>query len=86
MAETLTYDHCNFTVGPDVDETLVQRFHSLLMGMSYDDPEVRPLMELEGLEEWRDGRTEGYHLLYAAVDGEQFNDENGAIVVSDYRY
>ena len=86
LAETPAYDHCNFTVGPAADETLVQRFHNLLMSMAYDDPEVRPLMELEGLKEWRDGRTEGYHLLDVAVDGEQFYDENGAIVASDYRY
>ena len=28
--------------------------------MSFDDPAVRPLLELEGLREWRPGRTSGY--------------------------
>ncbi|MEP6984372.1 MAG: phosphate/phosphite/phosphonate ABC transporter substrate-binding protein [Chloroflexota bacterium] len=86
LAETPAFDHCNFTVGPDVSSTLVERFHSLLMGMSYDDPEVRPLMELEGLKEWRDGRVEGYHILDEAVNDERFYDANGVIVEPTYQY
>ena len=31
--------------------------------MSYDDPEVRPLLDLEGLKEWVPGRVEGYAQL-----------------------
>ena len=30
--------------------------------MSYSDPEVRPLLDLEGLKQWQPGRTEGYAL------------------------
>jgi phosphonate transport system substrate-binding protein len=86
LAETPAFDHCNFTVGPDVSTELVGRFHSLLMGMSYDDPEVRPLMELEGLKEWRDGRVEGYHILDEAVNDERFYDANGVIVEPTYQY
>ncbi|MEO8391355.1 MAG: PhnD/SsuA/transferrin family substrate-binding protein [Chloroflexota bacterium] len=86
LAETPAYDHCNFTVGPEVNDQLIQRFHALLMGMSYDDPAVRPLMELEGLKEWREGRVEGYHILDAAVDDERFYGDNGAIVEPNYRY
>ncbi len=86
LTETPAFDHCNFTVGPDVSSTLIERFHSLLMGMSYDDPEVRPLMELEGLKEWRDGRVEGYHILDEAVNDERFYDDNGAIVETTYQY
>jgi hypothetical protein len=36
--------------------------------MSYDDPAVRPLLDLEGLKVWKPGRTEGYALLERAVD------------------
>ena len=36
--------------------------------MSYADPEVRPLLDLEGLKQWLPGRTEGYALLAEAVD------------------
>jgi hypothetical protein len=62
------YDHCNFTVldGAPPEETA--RFRELLLGMSYADPEVRPLLDLEGLKQWLPGRTEGYALLAEAVD------------------
>jgi phosphonate transport system substrate-binding protein len=86
LAETPAYDHCNVTVGPAAAQALVDRFHALLMAMSYDDPEVRPLMELEGLKEWRNGRTEGYQPLEVAVDAAGFYDRNGAITESDYHY
>ena len=86
LAETPAYDHCNVTVGPAAPQALVDRFHALLMAMSYDDPQVRPLMELEGLTQWRDGRTEGYRPLEAAVDATGFYDRNGAILEDDYHY
>jgi ABC-type phosphate/phosphonate transport system substrate-binding protein len=86
LARTPAYDHCNVTVGPAASEALVAPFHTLLMAMSYDDPEVRPLMELEGLTEWRDGRVEGYVPLEAAVDAAGFYDRDGAITEDDYRY
>jgi phosphonate transport system substrate-binding protein len=86
LAETPAYDHCNVTVGPAAPQALVDRFHALLMAMSYDDPEVRPLMELEGLTQWRDGRTEGYQPLAAAVDAAGFYNRDGAIVEGDYQY
>jgi ABC-type phosphate/phosphonate transport system substrate-binding protein len=86
LAETAAYDHCNVTVGPAAPEPLVQRFHTLLMAMSYDDPEVRPLMELEGLTAWREGRVEGYRPLDAAVDAAGFYDRDGAIIESEYGY
>ncbi|MFN8499951.1 MAG: PhnD/SsuA/transferrin family substrate-binding protein [Anaerolineae bacterium] len=68
LAETSAYDHCNFTVGPTAPADLVERFHALLMGMSYDDPDVRPLFDMEGLTAWREGRLEGYQPLAHAVD------------------
>jgi hypothetical protein len=46
----------------------VERFRELLLGMSYDDPEVRLLLDLEGLKRWLPGRTEGYALLSKAMD------------------
>jgi hypothetical protein len=36
--------------------------------MSYDDPEVRPLLDMEGLKVWQPGRTSGYALLERACD------------------
>lgn len=86
LAETPPYDHCNFTVGPAAPEALVERFHALLLAMKYDDPLVRPLMDLEGLTEWRDGRVEGYRDLDAAVDQSGFYDPAGVIIAQDYQY
>lgn len=86
LAETPAYDHCNVTVGPNAPEPLVARFYALLMAMSYDDPKVRPLMELEGLTAWRDGRLEGYRPLETAVDAAGFYDQDGAIIEADYTY
>ena len=46
----------------------VALFRDLLLGMSYADPEVRRLLDLEGLKRWLPGRTERYDLLSKAVD------------------
>lgn len=86
VARTGTYDHCNFTTSPGAPKELVIRFVELLMGMAWDDPEVRPLLELEGLKAWREGRTSGYALLERAVDDEKFYDAKGNILASNYRY
>lgn len=86
LARTGLYDHCNFTTSPGAPAALVDRFVQLLLGMSWDDPEVRPLLELEGLRAWRPGRTSGYARLERAVDDERFYDEKGGILVADYRY
>jgi phosphonate transport system substrate-binding protein len=68
LATTPTYDHCNFTVLDGAPSKLVDRFRELLLGMSYADPSVRPLLDLEGLKQWRAGRTVGYAALNDAVD------------------
>jgi ABC-type phosphate/phosphonate transport system substrate-binding protein len=86
LARTGAYDHCNFTTSPGAPEETVARFAELLMGMAWDDPSVRTLLELEGLKAWREGRTSGYALLERAVDDEKFYDAKGNILVADYRY
>ncbi len=68
IAETAPYDHCNFTVLDGGDEAKVARFTDLLLGMRYDDASVRPLMDLEGLKQWRFGRTAGYAPIARAID------------------
>lgn len=68
IAQTAEYDHCNFTVLDTAPEKAVAQFRSLLLSMSYDDPQTRPLFDLEGLKQWRPGRTEKYALLARAVD------------------
>jgi phosphonate transport system substrate-binding protein len=68
LAETAPYDHCNFTALDGAPAALLDRFCELLLGMRYDDPAVRPLLDLEGLTAWRPGRTSGYAQLAHACD------------------
>jgi ABC-type phosphate/phosphonate transport system substrate-binding protein len=67
LAHTPPYDHCNFTVLEGAPAEPVNRFRELLLGMSYADPEVRALLDLEGLKQWHPGRAEGYSALDAAL-------------------
>lgn len=85
IAQTAPFDHCNMTIGPNVDATTADRFRLLLLGMSYADPELRQLFDLEGLTRWCDGRTVGYAPLESAVDTLNFYDRRGAVHASDYR-
>jgi phosphonate transport system substrate-binding protein len=62
------FDHCCFTAIDTAPVEQTARFAELLFDMKYDDPEVRPLMDLEGLKAWKPGRTNGFSLLSAAVD------------------
>jgi len=62
VLQTAPYDHCNFTV-LDGGPPAIARFRELLLAMSYDDPRVRPLLDMEGLKAWRPGRTSGYAQL-----------------------
>ena len=68
LSVTRPYDHCCFTVLDGAPEATIDRFVTLLLGMSYDDPEVRPLLDMEGLKQWREGRTSGFAQLNAACD------------------
>jgi phosphonate transport system substrate-binding protein len=68
LAQTPVYDHCNFTILDDAPAEPVARFRELLLGMSYGDANVRPLLDLEGLKQWVPGRVSGYAQLAAAVD------------------
>jgi ABC-type phosphate/phosphonate transport system substrate-binding protein len=67
LGETMPYDHCNMTVLGE-RHPAIDRFVDLLLAQSWEDPEVRPLLEMEGLRAWRPGRVEGYQPLEAAVD------------------
>jgi len=84
LMRTDRYDHCTVTVLDDAGRPEVERFVELLLSMSFDDPEVRPLLQLEGLRQWRPGRTSGYELLEAAVDRLRFYGTDGAILTEGY--
>ncbi|HEU5179233.1 MAG TPA: PhnD/SsuA/transferrin family substrate-binding protein [Candidatus Polarisedimenticolia bacterium] len=68
LAQTAPYDHCNFTVLDGVPTPPLARFTELLLAMSYDDPAVRALLDMEGLKQWLPGRVNGYAQLNRAVD------------------
>jgi ABC-type phosphate/phosphonate transport system substrate-binding protein len=86
LSQTVPYDHCNMTVTDAGPQGALARFGELLLAMDYGDPEVRPLLDLEGLKQWKPGRTSGYAALEAAVDDLGFYDGKGAITAGpDYR-
>jgi phosphonate transport system substrate-binding protein len=85
IAATAPYDHCTMTAGPAADPALTARLSELLLGMSYTDAQLRPLLDLEGLKEWRPPRLEGYEQLERAVDESGFYTADGAIGARYYR-
>ena len=92
LAQTPRYDHCTMTAGPSASDAAaaataaaVGRFGRLLLGMDYADASLRPLLDLEGLKEWRPPRLSGYQQLERAVDEAGFYDRDGAIIADGYR-
>lgn len=79
--QTPKYDHCIFTALDDVDPARCQRFTELLLAQRYDDPVVRPLLDLEGLKQWKTGRLTGFAQLERSVDDLKFS---GAQTVRDF--
>jgi phosphonate transport system substrate-binding protein len=68
LATTPPFDHCNFTTAADVPDHRVKPFLDALFAMSFQDPEVRVFMEMEGLKKWLPARTSGYAQLEKAVE------------------
>lgn len=81
ISQTPKYDHCIFTALDDVDPVVCQRFTELLLAQRYDDPVVRPLLDLEGLKQWKPGRLSGFAQLERSVDDLSFS---GAQTVRDF--
>jgi phosphonate transport system substrate-binding protein len=81
IARTAPFDHCNMTVP---DPARAGRFGELLLSMSYADPQVRPLLDMEGLTEWQPGRSSGYAALEAAVDEARFYGRQGQVTAGEY--
>ncbi len=68
LLRTEPFDHCVFAAIEGVKSQEVARFSALLLGMSWENPDVRPLLEMEGLRAWRPGRVDRFTQLEAAVD------------------
>ncbi len=86
LVETPYFDHCNFTVVDGHRSEEMNRFKELLLGMSYEDPKIRPLLDMEGLKKWQVGRASQYDILESAVDSFSFYDGDGNILRDDYIY
>jgi phosphonate transport system substrate-binding protein len=86
LKETPSYDHCNFTAIKGHRTSDLHEFTRILLGMSYDDPEMKPLLDMEGLKKWREGRVSQYEILDAAVNSFTFYDSRGEITRKDYAY
>jgi phosphonate transport system substrate-binding protein len=84
VAQTPPYDHCTMTEVDTAPAAEAARFTELLLAMSYADPQVRPLLDLEGLRVWREGRTSGYAQLERAVDAVGFYDAEGRVTAAEY--
>jgi phosphonate transport system substrate-binding protein len=85
VAQTEPFDHCNMTAGPSAQDSALATFVRLLTGMSYEDSELRPLLDLEGLKQWLPARTDRYSALTKAVDEVGFYDDEGRIGVDYYQ-
>lgn len=61
------YSHCNFTALASLPEERSEPWVNRLMAMSWDNPEHRRILELEGLRRWVRPLLAGYDSLFQAV-------------------
>jgi len=72
LATTEPFDHCVFAVREDFPRDKEAKWLEVLFSMSYENPQHREMMDLEGLKEWKPGRTTGFNLLEEAVQNQRF--------------
>jgi ABC-type phosphate/phosphonate transport system substrate-binding protein len=65
--ESPTYSHCNFSALPQVPEERTGPWLEHLLAMDWDNPDHRPILELEGLRQWVSPQLDGYASLFEAV-------------------
>jgi phosphonate transport system substrate-binding protein len=62
-----TYCHCNFTALPALSDERAEPWVAQLLGMDWDNPTHRPILEMEGLRRWVRPQLDGYASLFDAV-------------------
>jgi phosphonate transport system substrate-binding protein len=67
------YCHCNFTALDSVPEERTEPWVRRLLAMSWDDPEHRRILELEGLRRWVRPDLAGYQSLFDAVRDQEIS-------------
>lgn len=85
LTRTAPYDHCVLAAGPALAAETADRLTALLLSMSYADPNLRHLLDLEGLTRWVPARETGFAQLAAAVDATGFYGPDGRITAPGYR-
>lgn len=68
LASTEPFDHCVFAVSDDFPAERLERWLEVLFRMSYDNPDHREMMDLEGLKRWEPGRVTGFGPLSEGID------------------
>jgi ABC-type phosphate/phosphonate transport system substrate-binding protein len=66
------YNHCMFSARPDFNSALEQQFAEALLGMRYENPAHRVVLEAEGLKQWVSPRLDGYEELRQASQRQGF--------------
>jgi ABC-type phosphate/phosphonate transport system substrate-binding protein len=61
------YCHCNFSSLASLDAERAESWVEHLLRMSWDDPNHRRILEMEGLHRWVRPELEGYGVLFDAV-------------------
>jgi phosphonate transport system substrate-binding protein len=65
------YCHCNFTALSSLDAERGESWVEHLLRMSWDDPNHRRILEMEGLRRWVRPELEGYAVLFDAVHDQE---------------
>lgn len=73
------YCHCNFTVLDTLDETIQKKFMDTMFSQDPNDPIIKKMMQMEGLNKWVKTTSEelkGYELLTQAMTEQKLMENN----------
>ena len=68
------YSHCTFTAMPSLSVDRSDPWVANLIAMDWENPQHRPILEMEGLRAWVPPRLDGYASLIAAVREQKLPD------------
>jgi ABC-type phosphate/phosphonate transport system substrate-binding protein len=61
------YSHCTFTAMPALSIDRSDKWTANLLAMDWENPQQRPILEMEGLRAWVPPKLDGYDALIEAV-------------------
>ena len=73
------YCHCNFTVLDSLDETIQKQFTNMILSQDPNDPIIKKMMQMEGLNKWVQTGSEelkGYEVLTQAMKEQNLMQNN----------